>query len=48
MKKFERISSSCEWRCLKCGKIVKENGWAGHLRKHKDKIQENNKHIDNY
>ncbi len=47
-KRFDRIVGTNTWRCLKCGKIVKEMGWAGHLRKHKEKIHEVNRHIDTY
>ena len=47
-KRFEKIPCTNKWRCLKCGKIVEELGWMAHLRKHKDRIQENNKHIDTY
>jgi len=48
MKKFEKIPFTNTWQCLKCGKIVKELGWSGHLRKHKEHIQEVNKHIDTF
>lgn len=47
-KKFGKIVGTNKWRCLKCGKIVEEMGWAGHLRKHKGRIHENNMHIDTY
>ena len=47
-KKISRIPGTNTWQCLKCNKIVKEQGWAGHLSKHKVKIHEVNKHIDTY
>lgn len=47
-KRFEKVAGTDKWRCLKCGKLVSEMGWAGHLRKHKEKIHEVNKHIDTY
>lgn len=47
-KKFERVPGTNKWQCLKCGKIVEEGGWPGHLRKHKEKIHKVNRHIDTY
>ena len=47
-KRFEKVIGTNKWRCLKCGKVVKEMGWVGHLRKHKENIHKVNKHIDTY